>query len=87
MTAIPYPSAYNGAPTHYFVTGEPCHSAVLAGNLVVTDGLFTSADIIQIDAVNALNVIVPLRRNGVGCDRTYTTTNTFHLQADCTRDF
>lgn len=89
MTDYNQDSAQNGTLVHWFNnSGERCHPAIIAGNAISLDGYNSTADIIQLDAVDS-GVIVPFRRNGIAYDEGMTdvafpANNTWH-GAGCLR--
>ncbi len=78
-----YESYANSTAIHYCAnSSERCHASVISGSFIVDAGP-TSADLIQLDAVN-LGIIVPLERAAVNYDDT-ATHDPWHYLGSCPR--
>jgi hypothetical protein len=82
MTIVsPPPNPPLGDKVHYFSdSGDPCHASLIIGNFIIddTEGIPLACDLLQMDAVGALGLTVPLRRNTIAFDETCTEGGTVH---------
>lgn len=66
-------------PVHWFNEGT-CHAAVVAGSVVLDEGMIVSADILQLGPANTLHNGVMLNESSPYPD------NTWHFPPECTTD-